>query len=85
MRRNKDNRAALSLLQLVEEQPHVKVLIVHTPLLLGIDSLPRFQHLIKLDLSNNHLATFPHIGHLQLRFLFLHHNRLSLKSLIEIF
>lgn len=76
----------LSLEDITQQQNYVKILIVHTPLHLNIDALPRFHHLIKLDLSNNNLASFPSLAHLaRLQFLFVHQNRLNIATFMAIF
>ncbi len=67
------SRPAISLEDITKEPHHIKILIIHIPLPLQIESLPAFRSLMKLDLSNNNLASFPYIGHLsRLKFIFLH-------------
>ena len=77
---------AVSLRELIPEHESLKLLILHTPFALEISSLAHCLNLVKLDLSNNHLADFPHLGHLRaLRILFLHDNRLAIQHFTRIF
>lgn len=77
---------AVSLRELIPEHESLKLLILHTPFAIDIGSLPHCRNLVKLDLSSNNLADFPHLGHLRaLRILFLHDNRLALPHFTRIF
>jgi hypothetical protein len=41
---------------------------------------------VKLDLSRNNLSSFPYIGHMSnLKFMFIHENKLDIDSLMGIF
>ena len=76
----------VSLEELVPQPECLKLLILHTPYSLVIDSLPLCTNLVKLDLSKNNLQHFPYIGHFTaLRFMFLHDNNLSINHLRGIF
>lgn len=82
----KDHKQVVSLEELVPQHDCLKLLILHTPYVLLIDTLPLCVNLVKLDLSKNNLHSFPHLGALTaLRFMFLHENRLDLAQLKNIF
>jgi Leucine-rich repeat (LRR) protein len=82
----KEGKQIVSLEELVPQHDCLKLLILHTPYTLLIDTLPLCTNLVKLDLSKNNLETFPHLGSLTaLRFMFLHENRLDLNQLKKIF
>ena len=79
-------RQVVSLAELVPQPDCLKLLILHTPYTLLIDSLPLCLNLVKLDLSKNNLHYFPYIGHLTaLRFMFLHDNNLTVNQLRGMF
>jgi Leucine-rich repeat (LRR) protein len=63
----------VSLEELVPQHDCLKLLILHTPYTLQIDTLALCTNLVKLDLSKNNLQHFPYLGELStLRFMFLH-------------
>lgn len=79
-------KQVVSLEELVPQHDCLKLLILHTPYTLLIDTLPLCTNLVKLDLSKNNLETFPYLGELtSLRFMFLHENNLDLFHLKGIF
>lgn len=83
---SKEGKQVVSLEELVPQHDCLKLLILHTPYTLLIDTLPLCTNLVKLDLSKNNLETFPHLGTLTaLRFMFLHENKLDLSRLKNIF
>jgi Leucine-rich repeat (LRR) protein len=70
----------------VPQHDCLKLLILHTPYTLKIDTLNLCVNLVKLDLSKNNLQTFPHLGGLySLKFMFIHENRLDFAALKGIF
>lgn len=76
----------MSLRELIPEHESLKLLILHTPFAIDISTLAHCLNLVKLDLSNNNLAAFPHLGHLRsLRILFLHDNHLAIHHFTNIF
>jgi Leucine-rich repeat (LRR) protein len=76
----------ISLEELIPNPKSLRLLILHTPFPLTLNALQNCTNLIKLDLSNNNLTTVPYLGHLnQLRFFFLHNNRLDFDALQTIF
>lgn len=76
----------MSLRELIPEHESLKLLILHTPFAIDISTLAHCLNLVKLDLSNNNLIAFPHLGHLRsLRILFLHDNHLNIHHFTNIF
>ena len=76
----------VSLEKLIPQPENLKLLILHTPFPLDISALPLCCNLIKLDLSKNNLETFPYLGKLSnLRFIFLHENKLDVHHVINMF
>lgn len=64
----------------------LKLLILHTPYTLIIDSLNLCINLVKLDLSKNNIESFPYVGDLRnLKVMFIHENRLDVSNLKNIF
>ncbi len=83
---NNKNGTVVSLEELVPQHDCLKLLILHTPFTLKIDTLNLCVNLVKLDLSKNNLENFPYIGCLRsLKFMFLHDNRLDVLNLKNIF
>lgn len=76
----------ISLEELIVCPEVMRLLVLHTPTPIDLTMLARCTNIIKLDISNNALKDVPYLGHLkQLKFLFLHGNRLSLQGLKTIF
>lgn len=76
----------VELKELVSQPECLKLLILHTPFLLNISTLHECVNLVKLDLSKNNLASFPYLGDLpNLKFMFIHENKLDIDSLVGIF
>lgn len=80
------SKNVVSLEELVPQHDCLKLLILHTPYTLVIESLSLCVNLVKLDLSKNNLQSFPHLGKLtSLKFMFIHENRLDIGALKGIF
>lgn len=76
----------VSLDELVPQHDCLKLLILHTPYTLKIDTLDLCINLVKLDLSKNNLESFPYLGELtNLKFMFIHDNKLDATHLKGIF
>ena len=70
---NTSENIIISLENIVPEFHSLKLLIMHTPFPLDISSLTQCYNILKLDLSRNHIKSFPHLGHLRyLKVLFIH-------------
>ena len=83
---NQDKNKVVQLSELVSQPECLKLLILHTPFTLNIQALPLCVNLVKLDLSRNNLAAFPYLGDLtNLRFIYIHENKLDVKGMISIF
>jgi len=76
----------ISLEELIPNPKSLRLLILHTPFPLSLTPLQLCDNLVKLDVSNNNLASVPYLGHLShLNFLFLHNNRLDFNDLRQLF
>lgn len=68
-----NQKNVVSLEELVPQHDCLKLLILHTPYTLVIDTLYLCVNLVKLDLSKNNLDSFPYLGELSsLKFMFIH-------------
>lgn len=86
MQPNYDKSKTVELSDLVSQPECLKLLILHTPFNLNISALPLCLNLVKLDLSRNNLSSFPYLGHLSnLRFIYVHENKLDARALMGIF
>ncbi len=81
-----NSKNIVSLEELVPQHDCLKLLILHTPYTLVISTLNLCVNLVKLDLSKNNLEHFPYLGSLaNLKFMFIHENKLDVAGLKNIF